>query len=94
MAFDFEGKWATVLDGLQLVTAVSFNKEVTRSITKAHWANLYHTVYSWCTVNDDKKKEELYFKLKAYFDEVVRGQEKVCPAHNTIITQYYNYAII
>jgi hypothetical protein len=34
-------------------------------------------VYTWCTINEDKKKEELYMKLKAYLEGVVKVQEKV-----------------
>lgn len=45
-----------------------------KSITFVEWQNLYHVVYTWCTRQEEKKKEELYNKVADFFEGIVTAE--------------------
>lgn len=75
--FPFETKWQSLLEGLDKVIDVAFDKENKKSLSAQQSMTLYKTVYDWCTINEDKKKEDLYYKLRNYLENVIRDQEKI-----------------
>jgi len=73
--FNFAENWDKLKSGLELIINLCQGKEsTTGGITFAEWQNLYHVVYSWCTRQEEKKKEELYAKVGDFFEKVVTAE--------------------
>jgi cullin 1 len=70
--FDFKANWDKLRDGLDLIVKICQGAETTvKSISFADWQQLYYVVYTWCTRQEEKKKEELYNKVAEFFESVV-----------------------
>jgi len=75
-SFDFKASWDKLNDGLHLIIQVKrgIALEDGRKISFAEWMGLYNLVVSWCTVTEDKKKDELYQNLTKFFETVVEEE--------------------
>lgn len=75
-SFDFKANWEKIHAGLcTMVRVCQGVAGPDEKITTKEYQDLYFYVYSWCTRPEEKKKQELYDKVAALFQEVV---EKDC----------------
>eukprot|EP01127_Copromyxa_protea_P020813 TRINITY_DN69_c0_g1_i1.p1 TRINITY_DN69_c0_g1~~TRINITY_DN69_c0_g1_i1.p1 ORF type:complete len:780 (+),score=218.89 TRINITY_DN69_c0_g1_i1:72-2411(+) len=75
-SFDFNANWEKIHAGLcTMVRVCQGVAGPDEKITTKEYQDLYFFVYSWCTRPEEKKKQELYEKVAALFQEVV---EKDC----------------
>jgi cullin 1 len=71
-SFDFKSSWEKLDAGLHLIIQVKRGIALDgKKISFADWMALYNIVVSWCTVTEDKKKDELYGNLTKFFENVV-----------------------
>lgn len=74
--FDFVAKWEKLQTNLIRVIQIYQNIIQDEKISNQDYAEMYNTVYEWCTRPEEKKKEELYAKLSSLFEDTVKIEEK------------------